>query len=260
MSEIGYNTGVDLIKSDGLFQQRRHPFSTDVRGIDTMSDHTTRQSPEVKVKLCECGCGQPAPLATKTDKRRGHIKGQPLSFVRNHSLANPFILLSETVTEPGLRAIPLTQGKVAIVDAADYEWLMRWKWHARKKQNTFYASRDGGYMDDKHLIIQMHRLIVGAELGQVVDHIDGNGLNNTRHNLRICTHQENLRNRSATSRNKTGFKGVSLEPDTGKWRAKIKAGGKTIHLGVFATAEEAARAYDAASTNLFGEFGRNNFR
>jgi hypothetical protein len=99
--------------------------------------------------------------------------------------------------------------------------------------------------------------------GCVVDHIDRDGLNNTRGNLRLATTTENARNKKQRESRKTAgvYKGVVRENRAlaKPWRAKIQVGPRRLHLGRFATAEEAARAYDAAARQLFGSFAATNF-
>lgn len=103
-------------------------------------------------------------------------------------------------------------------------------------------------------VVILHRVIAGAEDGDIVDHINGNRLDNRRENLRICTQAENLRNRKVHRNNRLGVKGVYLQE--GRFRAQIRADGKKVCLGYFSTAEEAARAYAAAAQRLHGEFAR----
>lgn len=161
---------------------------------------------------------------------------------------------------PQTKKIPLTQGFVAIVDAADYEWLSQWNWAILKRGPLLYAKRNAWLGDGKRRSVQMHRLVLGLTDPSIhIDHIDGNGLNNTRGNLRICTQQENMRNRRLNSNSTSGYKGVSWYKDRAKWHAQIVVNGKYHHLGHFITAEEAARAYDAAAIELHGEFARLNF-
>jgi hypothetical protein len=101
-----------------------------------------------------------------------------------------------------IRFIPLTQGKVAIVDAEDYKWLSKYKWHAVRNKGKFYA-----YRSRKNHAVSMHRQIMGEPKGKAVDHRDGSRLNNRRSNLRICTPAQNTRNRRGWSRI-SKYKGV----------------------------------------------------
>ncbi len=104
----------------------------------------------------------------------------------------------------------------------------------------------------------MYRLIMNAPKGMVVDHYDGNGLNNCRANLRICTRQQNAYN-SRRSGGTSQFKGVHFEKATGKWRATITLKGEHFDLGLYDDEVEAARAYDRKAIELFGEFAYLNF-
>lgn len=150
------------------------------------------------------------------------------------------------------KTIQLTKGKVAIVDDADYEWLSQWKWCTVWDGKRWYAARR---VWKQTKAIYMHRAILNAPNGTNVDHKDGDGLNNTRENIRVCSHSQNLMNRGKTANNKSGFKGVSPYKRYGKYRASIKS--QTI--GYFNTAEEAAHAYDEAAKKYFGEFANLNF-
>lgn len=154
--------------------------------------------------------------------------------------------------------IQLTRGVNSLVDDADLEWLSQWKWSVSGSGD--YAERAVVVRprpNQKTRCIKMHRLILGAEPGQFVDHINGDGLDNRRGNLRLCTKAENSRNRRIHTGNVAGFKGVT--PHHGRWRAVIKASGQRLSLGVFGTREEAARAYDAAAMVHHRGFARLNF-
>jgi hypothetical protein len=107
--------------------------------------------------------------------------------------------------------------------------------------------------------VYLHRLLMNAVQTQQVDHANGNSLDNRRENLRFCTSSQNSQNRRRTST--SGFKGVSLKPryKSKPWEANIKVAGKLKYLGRFQTPEEAAKAYDSAARDMFGEFAHTNF-
>lgn len=155
------------------------------------------------------------------------------------------------------KKIPLSQGKFAIVDADDYAWLAQWKWSYNKGYaiRNKYSERVGGKVRAEG--IRMHREILSAPKGMQVDHVDGNGLNNTRENLRICSSQQNNRNRKAVE-GTSKFKGVTVYCPGEKWFAQIWVNKKSIFLGYFKDEKEAARAYNEAAKKHFGEFARLN--
>ncbi len=156
-----------------------------------------------------------------------------------------------------MRLIPLTQGKFAIVDDEDYEELNKHKWHAHKEGGTFYA-RCCVWRDHRAMHLRMHRKILGALASQQCDHINGNGLDNRRSNLRICTHAENGWNRKLQEGTSI-FKGVDWVKAKCGWQARIMCNNVRHYLGVFGHEGDAARAYDTAARELFGEFARLNF-
>ena len=104
----------------------------------------------------------------------------------------------------------------------------------------------------------MYREIVGAGSGQVVDHKDGDGLNNTRENLRVCSRSDNEHNRRIDTKNSSGFKGVYFNKPMKKWMARISINNKRMYLGCYDNKVDAARAYDKAAKKHFGEFARLN--
>lgn len=156
-----------------------------------------------------------------------------------------------------MREIQLTQGQVALVDDEDFDTLNSFKWCAQKNGNNFYAIR-GIRVGRKTQTIHMHRLIKGAPIGFEIDHKDGNGLNNQRNNLRVCTRSENQMNKRKQEGLSSIYKGVSFHKREGKWRAVIMINGKAINLGDFASEIEAAKAYDAKAIALFCEFANLN--
>jgi hypothetical protein len=160
-----------------------------------------------------------------------------------------------------MKIISLSQGLSTKVDDDVFNLISKWKWcistgHLNKK----YACRNV-YKNGKRVgFLRMHRVITKAKKGEFVDHIDGDTLNNTRDNLRICTFSENQMNRSKTKLNKSGFKGVDFRKSkkTNPYRAVITVNGKIIHLGYFPTAISAAKSYNEAATKYHGEFAYLN--
>lgn len=136
--------------------------------------------------------------------------------------------------------------------------LLEFKWRIQtKKSGTKYVARTDYKTNKKTLFL--HRAIMERvlnrplEKGEIVDHTDGNGLNNCRENLRLVTHQQNMFN-IRQSRGKTGYRGVSLRKDTGKFQASIRIEGKKKHLGYFDTAIEAYHAYCEKAKEIHGVF------
>lgn len=154
-------------------------------------------------------------------------------------------------------SIPLSRGLKALVDPSDFPSLIKHKWHSIDASNKTYAST---YLSGRGTRIFMHRLILNAQKGQEVDHIDGDGLNNTRLNLRFVTRQQNCFNSGKTQRVTTSkYKGVSRCSVRNRWKARIKINQKAIDIGRFVNEIDAAKAYDQKAIELFGSFARLNF-
>lgn len=153
-----------------------------------------------------------------------------------------------------MKQIPLTKGYVALVDDADYEWLSKSKWYVQVGVRGIYALRSI-WTGSKHTTRLMHREILGiTDRAVEVDHIDHDGLNNQRTNLRACSTSQNQGNARRKSTNKSGIKGVSWYRRDSVWQASINIGGKKKYLGLFPTKEAAGEAYEAAARKSFGEF------
>lgn len=153
-----------------------------------------------------------------------------------------------------MKCIPLTKNEFSLVDDEDFEYLSKFKWHARKskRDSTWYAGRGSG-PKKKMITILMHREIMKADNLKQVDHINRNGLDNRKCNLRLCTASQNAAHRKS----KLGIsklRGVVWNINSKKWISSIKINGKRIHLGCFQSKINAARAYDNAAKNLFKEF------
>jgi hypothetical protein len=149
------------------------------------------------------------------------------------------------------------KGMEVVVDDQDYNYLMQRKWHVQcvRDGSLFYACRTVYDAEVKQTVF-MHQEVAcrcGLEDGRY-DHVNGNGLDNQRKNLRFASGCQNQQNRGPNRNNCTGFKGVYFESFTGKYRAEITANRKRQRLGRFSTAIEAAKAYNRAASLLHGEF------
>ena len=164
--------------------------------------------------------------------------------------------------DSNMKRIKLTQGKFAIVDDADFEWLNRFKWYAIKDRHTFYAARSPYDKNTgKQCIMQMHRQIL--ELKKYdraeIDHKNHNELDNQRENIRICNTQQNTFNKLPGKNGTSKYKGVCWHKRDKRWIAGICLNSKLLHIGNFLSEKQAALAYDKKAIELFGDFARLNF-
>jgi hypothetical protein len=156
-----------------------------------------------------------------------------------------------------MKLIPLTQGEFAQVDDENYDEIMEYKWCVYKGKSTYYAAGHTLRVKGKVKTLYMHRIIMKTPDNLQVDHIDHNGLNNQKSNMRNCTRQQNNCNKKSLGKSK--YLGVDYVKG-GYIRAQINIDGKRTHLGLFSTEEDAARAYDAAARKHHGEFNNLNFK
>jgi hypothetical protein len=175
----------------------------------------------------------------------GRMKECPQGGACRNYRAKPPVPTGENV-----KMIPLTNGCYAYVDAQDYEWLNQWHWRAH---SPGYAVRW-----EKRKLIFMHREIMKPPKGKVVDHINGNGFDNTRANMRNTTTRRNAHNRGRRTGSASIYKGVSYDKKHHRWYARIYLGKRRVRLGGFDSEVEAARAYDRKAVEWFGEFARLN--
>lgn len=159
-----------------------------------------------------------------------------------------------------MREIPLTKGRVAIVDDDDYARISSHKWYVCETRGiALYAARKEKLTNGKRKMILMHREIL--DIDGEIDHINRNGLDNRRSNLREATRQMQTQNRMGKRASSSLYKGVSLtifKSGNKRWKAQYRKDGKTVHIGYFGSEEEAARAYDAVARVIF-EYGTLNF-
>lgn len=150
-----------------------------------------------------------------------------------------------------MKTIPLTQNKIALVSDEDFEELSKYKWH-------LHTTKFGDYARTSNPKRYMHTFLMNPGHGYEVDHQDGDGLNNQRSNMRICTSSQNKANQKVRSDNVSGFKGVSWDKSREKWLAQTHYKGKYKYIGRFANKLEAVNAYNTTVIELFGDFAKVN--
>lgn len=157
-----------------------------------------------------------------------------------------------------MKLMPLTQGKFAMVDDEDFDYLSQWKWGISKG----YATRKSylGFIDGKHKrgFFSMHRVINKTLVGMDTDHINGDRLDNRKENLRSATRTENIFNRPKHKNSRSGYKGVNWRKDLKKWRAEIQFNGIRKTIGFFENIDDAVKAYDECAIQYHGKFAKIN--
>lgn len=243
-----------------------------MEGLAPMRDQstptTTEDTTEIPYGYCHCGCGQPTNLAKKSDSRFGWVRGRPVRFIPGHQFKSHLRIPSPTdvtfdVGAEGAVRVPLHSRKYpdlyTLVDKEDADLVRRYRWFANPSGRNGDLYVRGRIYDDGGKYVSLHRLLMQPSQREEVDHINGNTLDNRRSNLRVCTPSQNRQNQRRRDDTISGFKGVALCRVTGRWKAQIKVDGRSFHLGMFKQARDAARAYDEAARERFGEFARLNF-
>ena len=170
-------------------------------------------------------------------------------------------VLRRVRVEGNIARLPLTNGYETIIDTADLHLVEGANWHAEVKLRrdgsirTVYARRNMPALIEGRILTALHRIIMLPPSGMLVDHVNGDGLDNRRCNLRLATPAENNQNRRLSLSNTSGYKGVCFDKHKGKWRALIAANGRKVHLGHYTSAAEAAEAYETASICFHGAYG-----
>lgn len=158
-----------------------------------------------------------------------------------------------------MKKIKLTQGKFALVDDEDFEKINQHQWWYSRHGYAMRTIHFGPRSRPQKRNVSMHRELLGLTHRSVlVDHVDGNKLDNTRANLRLSTKSTNGCNRGPTRKNKSGYKGVYKHPQCNRWQSTIRVKGKTRYLGLFKKPQEAALAYNKAALQHFGEYALLN--
>lgn len=157
-----------------------------------------------------------------------------------------------------MKTIKLTQGQIALIDDEMYDRVSYFKWYATKGTNTFYAKTSIKLSNDKWIEIRMHQLVTNFT-HTMVDHKDGDGLNNQRENLRLANRSENQWNRKKTSKtSSSNYKGVCWNKTSNNWISTIRINNKLKYLGSFDTERDAAIAYNNAAINMFSKYAKLN--
>jgi hypothetical protein len=205
--------------------------------------------------LCECSCSNHTPTIINGRSLRDDITKSCGCLFKEMLAQRSKILFRKNWNPQGIDentySIPLSKGQIALIDKEDLDKVKNYGWYATydKIGKTFYATtRTHGTR------IRMHRLILNAKEGQVVDHSDHNGLNNRKSNIRLCTQSQNCMNKRGQSNNSSGYKGVSYHKRKNKYQAMIMINRKQMYIGSFCTASEASEAYQKKAQELFGSF------
>lgn len=163
-----------------------------------------------------------------------------------------------------MKTIPVGSKLFAIVDDDDFKLICNYRWQFERgyAKAQVYMGRGEKWQSEKYQYkyqhVYMHRLISNAQRGQVVDHANGNRLDNRKCNLRLCSSSENAKNVKGKSRKYSKYKGVTKIKNSDKWQAQITVNYKSVYLGLFAGELEAAQAYNIAALKHFGEFAQLN--
>lgn len=211
----------------------------------------------IELGKCHCGCGNATPIAKRGNRRLRSKVGFPLVYCMGHFPIQPRPPLEELVLDGKLATrIPLTKGAFSLIDSEDLPKITG-LWCATKGNGKTYAMQNIVHPDGKRGAIKMHRAILGCD--DDVDHKNGDSLDNRKRNLRPATDSQNGMNQMPQVGRSSRFKGVSFAKRIGMWESYIKVSGKKKHLGNFLLEENAAKRYDEAAREHFGEFAWCNF-
>lgn len=146
---------------------------------------------------------------------------------------------------------------IVLYDDEDHGKILKHTWGISKYGNNFYAKTMIGEKN-KQKILYLHRFILNAKYGDIIDHKDNNTLNNKKSNIRFCSHQNNMMNRKPEKNSSSKFKGIYYNKNSNLWHSQIYKNFKKIHLGYFENEIDAALAYNGAAKYLFGKYAYLN--
>ena len=220
-----------------------------------VADVSKSTSPSIPYGYCQCGCGQPTRLAPYNDRSKGWISGEPLKYILGHRTRQTIIEATDT---PETFRVALTGGLWTLIDAEDIDRVRCHTWSVFEGRNgIIYAQTMLPRIGGRKSAVYLHRFILDAPSGMVVDHANHDGLDNRRCNLRLATEAQNSANRRSSRWENGHYKGAYRVKHG--WRAVIQFHGKSIYIGTYSEEVEAARAYDEVARQLFGEFALLNF-
>jgi hypothetical protein len=154
-----------------------------------------------------------------------------------------------------MKEIRLSQGKIALVDDEDFDYINQWKWYARKGRKTFYAARKEKGTNAR-TTIHMHQVVSKVSNNVQIDHRDTNGLNNQKYNLRVVNHRQNQYNTDKPRHNTSGYKGISWDKFRNNYRVYLTVKGKFKNIGNTKSLQTATKMYNKAATQHYGEFAK----
>lgn len=154
-----------------------------------------------------------------------------------------------------MKYLKLTTGEQSLVDDDIFDFVNQWSW----RKGSGYSVQRGERINGKFRTVYLHRVIMNAQKGLEVDHINGNVLDNRVSNLRVCTHAQNMANYRPGKSSASGFRGVHQRKPGEKWTAHVSVQEKAVHLGNFDSPHQAAMAYDLWAKDIYGDFAKLNF-
>lgn len=213
----------------------------------------TRKNIEI---ACEIGCSYMTIWSIKTKRSYKHVPDEPQGFVESEVTDKEQQPLNKIQVVGDVAMIELTQNRTAIFDAEFLPVIETMRWGAMRGKYTSYATARNRLDDGTVKTIFMHRLLTNPSEDMVVDHINGDGLDNKMSNLRVVTAAQNNLNSRVRSDSQSKIKGAYYDKRKDLYYSRITVDGKNIYLGTFGTATEAAQAYTDASSKYHGEYGR----